>query len=388
MPPLAVHLMIGLGATAAAAMLAAAVLIARQKPIDDAFLGASTAAARVGGALLERRSAKSESPLVVWRPCPRGPELRVRPEDLADRAAERAGLESALELGDPEWSARFHVECDDAAFAAALLGEPARRQAVADLFALGFSEVHRDAGQVRAVWPHFTQAPKCDDPVQYGAEFGRRAADALSALAAHASSAAAPPPAELSGVNVPEASGLVSQTLFMGAASAVLGVSILALFLFIEFTAYLPFCPVDGWGAFMASLRVSLPAGGVALAAALGRVRGRTWFMSAARQAALAALVGAPVLGYGAYCLGNALLDGGPASVYEVPVTGRHSSHGSRTTSYYVELGFAHPGLDAWSMDVSYFDYARLTPGRSRLKLVTRPGRFGWEWMASRTFQP
>jgi len=140
--------------------------------------------------------------------------------------------------------------------------------------------------------------------------------------------------------------------------------------------------PLDRWELFLTSLSYAIPAFIVSAFIAVYLLRGRS---SSHREWLLVLLLSAPGFlssGYGLFGALNGWLDPGPAATHVVGVQDRWTTDGDSNT-YTVALdSWRTPGAREEIM-VPRALYESTRPGVSRLELVTRPGRFGFEWTVS-----
>jgi len=84
----------------------------------------------------------------------------------------------------------------------------------------------------------------------------------------------------------------------------------------------------------------------------------------------------------------NGMGDTAPLVQRDVLIVHKWTTSGRHGTTYYV-------AVDAWdrpgervNFKVSSGEYSRITPGRSRLHLLTGPGRLGIEWLDAQMVMP
>ncbi|MFO0591651.1 MAG: hypothetical protein U0441_29160 [Polyangiaceae bacterium] len=90
-------------------------------------------------------------------------------------------------------------------------------------------------------------------------------------------------------------------------------------------------------------------------------------------------LVVYPAIGAGLGSMANATLDEGPATVHVAPITRRYTTTSKNNTTYHVVLQSWRPDRDGIEVTVTRDAYMNAI-GAS-LRVTTRPGRFGWEWL-------
>lgn len=85
--------------------------------------------------------------------------------------------------------------------------------------------------------------------------------------------------------------------------------------------------------------------------------------------------------GYGAVALGNSLLDSAHGQNYRVQVLAMHSTHGSKSNSYYLTLAPWGPRTHAADVSVSRTLYSLTRPG-GQVQVHQGPGALGIGWYA------
>ena len=349
--------------SAVGALVFVAIYGKRQEERAKAFaVAAASAAERFGARSLLVRGKYPK--LLVSVAVPPGGQLEIRAEGSVDRAAESLGFEERVLTGDPSFDERFHVDTDEPEFAQALLASSSARAAVERVFASGFLRLSwKEEGLLAAEWPGFT--PKeGSEPALVG-----DAAQALGALAAAAPSVVTPP------------SGL-TQRAFGRATAGAIAVAGALLYGALIFAEFMPGRPVNGGALFLACLRPAAALEAAALVVLAAALRGKSWFAKGFGSAAFCGLLLFPTLCYYSMLIYNAKFDDSPVASWDLPIVSTYRSSGKHT-DYYVDVPDWHGASRSRRLHVGYGLYARARAAGARLRLATRPGRLGHEWIVA-----
>ncbi|MCB1749162.1 MAG: hypothetical protein H6977_03760 [Gammaproteobacteria bacterium] len=289
-------------------------------------------------------------------------ELEVRNERRAERIGKQLGLVREVQSGDARFDARCFVDTAQVDFARRYLAEPARRAHILALLEAGFDVVRLDADGVAAI----IGEPGLSRPDAV------RMPPAALATALHALAQGLP----RSGTLVGQRRAWRRHLAVVYAGLGLLVAAGLGGFVYVQ-----PRYPVlDGFAFLRFSLLVSGPATVLLGALVIAVLRGHS---SSLRHcfAALALVVTAgPAGGWAGALVANAELDAAPPQARVVPVTGRRLRHVKNGTVHYVRVVSWRPGHSHEEFRVPEAVYAAVRPGRDAMRVVTGPGRFGFEW--------
>ncbi len=301
----------------------------------------------------------SPATLKVSIDSPAGQPLRIVREGRAERLSKRIGLSAEIQTGDPAFDADLYIETEADEFTRTLLMRDDARQAVRDVFQLGFTAVHQDGRRLQAVWSPFKLRDDMDPALITGA---------VAPLATLASRMPAmPPPARPA--RTPIAKAVV-------AAAVVMAIAALVLWLVAD-----RFRPLDGGAVLRDSLRYSIPALVVWLAFAFVQLRGRS---TAHKELVLVVCLSAFAFGLGGDALEvafNGWADLGSPTSHDTEVI-RTYRRGGRTTTYHVVVTSWRRPRQAENLVVSSGLYRAARP-HQHVTVVTKPGRLGFEWIVS-----
>lgn len=141
--------------------------------------------------------------------------------------------------------------------------------------------------------------------------------------------------------------------------------------------------PVDGGLLFLDSLKYSMPLLLLFAWAAVRLVRGRSSSHYEIVVVWGLALVAFPLVGLGLDTLMNGWLDNSASSSHTVVVRDKYVSKQKSSTYYRLVLASWRPKEGSEILEVSSSEYQRATPLHTKVRVVTKPGRFGFEWRVS-----
>lgn len=296
--------------------------------------------------------------VAIATPVPGG--FSVGRERATHRLWKRLHLTREIATGDAAFDHDFYVITEVPAFAAAVLSQPEAREAVAGLFQLRCSEVSHVEDMVQAEWLH-VGATAVDPPLL------RLAVSYLAALG-HAI-------ARVPGQR-PAAVSVNPGRTFLGALPVALGIAGLVGLATGEGVALL-----DAGDLFVASLRWSVPALALYLLVTVKVLARRSTSHRELAAFALLALAAFPLAGFSAARYINVELDQSVPRSHAVRIVQKYRSGGrAGTQSFGVEVN-SWRGAGRERVPLSQPDWERLASSGSRLTVVTRAGRLGFEWI-------
>lgn len=292
-------------------------------------------------------------------------ELCVRGENGFDRIGKWLGLSVEVQTGAVDFDRRWFVASDDRPLAAHVLGDADRRAAFAVLDGLGFGEIRIRGGRVSARISPFSPADDGDSTTD------ARLREAVSPLTLIA--AAPAPPRRPGAVQDPRwrrwiAFGTAGTALIGGFGAMIWGLE--------------RYPPLDAGTVFLHALgHYAVPAALLALYLGLRWLGGRA---SGHRDVLIFVLLALPacVIGsFGTAMVVNGGLDEGEVIVHKRVVRDKTTVKGDDSTSYYIVVDAWREGVYRERLEVSSGFWRRTTPGRTRVRIETRAGRLGFEWL-------
>lgn len=291
----------------------------------------------------------------------------VRREGFFDVFCKRVGISAEVQTGEAAFDRDFYITSDDPLSVGACFSVPEVRRSVARLFDAGFSEVSHDAGGITAAWYGF----RPDEGK--GQDFVRRAAETLVAI-----TKAAPVEVPVSPRETGWGAWKTRRSFFTGAA-VFLAAGGLALWVWGE----LRYPPLDVSALFSESLKFSLPLLALFLWCATLHLRGRSASHRSLRDIFLIALFGWPFFVFGVMLFANGALDREEAASHEAVVLKKYTTRSRHGTNYHLQVASWREGHAAEALRTNRTFYDAIQPETSRLRIRTRPGALGAEWIES-----
>jgi len=293
-------------------------------------------------------------------------EFTISREGDLDRFSKRIGLSEELQTGDSRFDAEYYIRSDTVALTRTFFDSPERRDALRQILSLGYTHVTHCGGTMSAVWQN---AP---NPEKHSPRLG----EVLPSLVLLAKGAAElPPTAEPlrpgdSLHKLARAPLLAIPTVMLAGAFAMTGT--------VNQDRYV----LDAGALFLDSLWYSVPAflGYIALAAYL--LKGRSSTHRELIAMLVSGFLGFPFAVVSAESFLNAQLDEGAAAI--------HTTLAFKKEQGSSDAGFKFVTVRSWRANgsterllVSQSAFDRVVEGQSAFRVVTKPGRYGFEWVVS-----
>lgn len=294
-----------------------------------------------------------------------------RPEKPIDRFGKSLGLNVEHDTGDSAFDGEVYIESDaDAADLEALLADTSTRQAVHQILGLGFGsvELFRGASTVQA---------SVIRPTPQHVASAEQIVERLGVIADNLPAFDAAP--------VGRATPL--RTAIAGAVGVLGGFGVF-VFAVLAATTWRVIVP----GAMVRCGLLGLGGWLVVSALAFVLVRGKSDALRTFSIVFFSALFGMPALGVGTGATLNGVLDAGAATSHDARVTRRWVTTSKNSRTYHLEVESWRPDESRIEVTVSSGQYDQTVDG-SPLRITTKPGWLGWEWIArvqvlSRTWSP
>ncbi len=305
----------------------------------------------------------SPSYLKVWLECPSSGSFKLRPENAFDRFFKRLGIAVEIQTGDRDFDETTYVSTDEVAFAHRFLAPPEKREAALGLIRQGFKEVSHDGKTMEAKRTPFSFGEQLDrqtveNAVQYLIPLCRNL-----------------PGETYEGRIGGTPAWKIQRNVLLGVSGAAAAIGLVLTLWGSE-----AYPPLDG-GALMAlSLRYSAPTLLVFLVLSVALLRGRSSSHLELVFVTLLSAFGAIVGGFGAVAVLNGSLDRGEATPHDAVVLDRRKTSG-RSQSHYVTVESWREGGDGEEVEVWEGLYDGAGRRGARLRVVTRPGHLGFEWV-------
>lgn len=302
------------------------------------------------------------SSLVVATAVPTDGEVRITGETGFDRLCKSVGLAVEIQADDPDFDDTCYVRTDAVEFTQAYLQDPIKRVAVVDLRRLGFPEVCLADRRIEVRWVGFDPA-KDDRP--------DLAVDAAARLILLSRNLPAPQPEFAARTGTWRKRWQVVLWLLLVA----FALTIFSLF------AYTPL----HFGSLLSRAAVPLFLGWPAFAfVSVVLLRGTSRSHTAWGALMFGAILLFPPGALGTVALVNGLTDGSPPVPHDARIVRKYTTKSKSTTNYHVECqSWSEPG-ETVSFRVGAAEYAGVVEGKSHLRVTTRAGGLGVEWLVSK----
>ncbi|MCM8776631.1 MAG: hypothetical protein NC930_09855 [Candidatus Omnitrophica bacterium] len=309
------------------------------------------------------RTRHSASYFKLWIPCRSAGAFKISKENFVDRFFKNTGISVELQTGDMDFDQNFYVESDAVNFMRTYFADPAKREAVKTLFALGFNELRHDGKRLEVKQ---SPCPSCPD---WDQAFIKQLFSCLKVLGSGMSDSYAMGDSETISPRKLE------RRLIFGIALVLLLTGIVALLY-----GDIRYHPFDGWSLFVFSLRYSIPAFVLFFIVAVYALKGQASSHKNLLSLFFLSLFAFPLASYGLLVVSNGYGDSGDLSVHTVGVIGKHIVHHKNSRSYYLTVQSWRP-QSAWeNFQVPSGVYYRASEGRSQIVVRTKPGILGFEW--------
>lgn len=311
-------------------------------------------------------SKNSPSYFLINIDCPSSGEFEIAEESSMDRFFKKIGISSEIQTGDPEFDGDFYILADSFEFAYPIFSLPEKRQAVREVFDLGFNSIKHDGKTIEARWSPFQLDEDFDPSI---------ITETVSQLVILSKNMPALPQSMMflgrPKWKAKKAAAFALPIIFIvaGIASLVIGLAW--------------FEPLDATKIFLDSLRYSLPLLVFSLWLAVQLIRGRSGSHHELIWIVILSLVAFPLAGFGLETLFNGWLDFSPAATHSVRVTDKYTTRSKNSTNYYLLLDSWRKRGEAEKLKISVSLYRQIVPKRTIMKVVTKPGRYGFEWLVT-----
>lgn len=93
--------------------------------------------------------------------------------------------------------------------------------------------------------------------------------------------------------------------------------------------------------------------------------------------------IGIVLLGRYGFAVANGILDKTPPQKFEQALIDKYTTTGENSTTYHAVVAPWHSASRSWGFTVSQAEYGRIQVGKTYYMIVTKSGRFGFEWVLS-----
>lgn len=311
-------------------------------------------------------SKNSPSNFKLGLDCPSGGEFKIGRESRFDSFFKRLGITVEIQTGDNEFDREFFVQTNSVPFTRSYLMSPDKREAVKQLFALGYTQVNCDGRRIEARIAPFSQTIiKDKDFVESTLkELGQLTRDLPEEAVGYRA------------MGIPVWKFRRNLIYAVSIISVVAGAALL-------FLANRNWHPLDGGAMFLYSLHYIVPAFLVFIVVAVAFLKGRSSSHKDLLINLLIALIGFPISGYFGVMAANGYLDPAGSTDHEVIALHKHITRSKNSKHYHVTTGTWRDNRIEENIEVSYATYYNIKPGSTVLTITTKPGRLGFEWLVT-----
>lgn len=311
-------------------------------------------------------SKNSPSYFLINIDCPSSGEFEITEESSMDRFFKKIGISSEIQTGDPEFDGNFYILADSFEFAYPIFSLPQKRQAVREIFALGFDSVKHDGKTIEAKWSPFQLDEDLDHSI---------ITETVSQLMILSKNMPAVPQSMMF-LGRPKwkakrvaAFAVPSVPFVMGISSLIIG------------SHWFP--PLDSGSLLLDSLRYSVPLLVFSLWLAVRLIKGRSGSHKELIGIVILSLIAFPLSGFGMEMTLNGYLDMEAPSSHSVRVVHKYLTRSKKKTHSHVLLESWRRRGETEKLEIPFLLYRQISPGKTVMEVVIKPGRFGFEWLVS-----
>ncbi len=291
-------------------------------------------------------------------------EFVIGKESKLDAWARNVGISCEIQTGDVQFDEEFYIRTNSVDFTTAYFFLPQKREAVKDLFRLGFNKLKHD-GKILEMTMQPFDSPESRNPT-FIPEVVRRI--------------------KILGENIPEGypenliGGMshwkVKRTVVFSVMGIVLAVgivgSIVGTFLYL---------PLDDGDILLFSLKYSMSWFAIFLVLAVIFLKGRSSSHTELMGVFFLGLLGFVFAGNGLLVLANGYFDTAPESYHDSVVVDKYITDSRDSTNYHIRVKSWREGKSSETLSVLKGEYDRAAVGKTIVHVVTKPGKYGFEWL-------
>ena len=301
----------------------------------------------------------------VWIDCQSRGSFRVGKETGFDRFFKNLGIAVEIQTGDNQFDKDYYINTDTVAFTRACFSSPERRQVVNELFNLNFREIQHDGKHMEAKI----------SPFKFNESFDK---SSIESAVKHLVAFSRELPEDY---YEPRVVGTPAWKFKRG---LIYAVSITSLAAGAGFLIWgnISFPPLDKLDILKESLEQSIPAVILFIVASIMLLKGRSSSHKDFLFTLGFALVGFPMTGYSGTIVVNGFFDRAPVSRHETMVIGKRYTTSKNSHTYFLKLRSWRENRAHEELTVTKRVYDKAAAGDTIMKVTTRPGYLGYEWVA------
>ncbi len=300
----------------------------------------------------------------IWLDCPSAAKFNITRESHWDAFFKRMGLTTEIQTGDVHFDDACYVRTDFVTFTKSFFQSLQKRQAVLRLIELNYKDIAHDGTSMIATMTPFRLTEDCDKL-------------ALESVVGDLALLSKNLPAEYPGaqvIGIP-AWKIWRACIYLLSAVSLVGGLVVMLWASKKYTV------LDENALFIGSLGYSVLAFIAFIAVSMFLLKGRSSSHNELMLVLIVAVIGFPLFGYGATLSINGYLDVAEPRHYQVKIVDKRISKSSKSTIRYISVASWRKGRSRELITVGSGEYKRFDIGSS-LRITTRPGRLGYEWLA------
>ena len=302
--------------------------------------------------------------------CPSSGTFSIGRETGFDRLFKSLGITREIQTGYKDFDNKFFINTDAIGFTRTYFMSSEKCRAVDGIFEHGFTKVEHDGKTMAAICsPVAFKKPLDETAIQ-------KVVSSLTVLAQ----------------NIHEHPGEdIDQVKKGWKAKRIMAFTIPVLLFIVGiptfFIGLLAYTPLDKWELFLTSLKYSLPAFLFFLIVAVQLIKGRSTSHRELIIILILSLIAFPGAGMGLGTFLNGWLDKSDATLHTTIVMKKYTTSSKNGKNYHVVLESWRKNKYSESLRISSREYARTKPNITRMRIATKPGHYGFEWIFSTGFE-
>lgn len=302
--------------------------------------------------------------------CPSPGFFCIGRETGFDRFFKSVDITKEIQTGDKDFDNKFFIKTDALDFTRAFFMDSRKSSAVNDIFEHGFTRVEHDGKAMAAVCSPVDFKEPLDATVL------EKIVSLLTLLAQDIT--------EHPGENVHHVNRDWK-------AKRIVAFSVPGLLYIVGiptfFIGLFHYTPLDKWILFLTTLKYSAPSFLLFLFFAVKLIKGRSTSHRELIIILALSLVAFPGAGMGLGTFVNGWLDQSDPTPHIALVMKKYTTSTKNGKNYHVVLESWRKDTHSESLRVSSSEYTRATPKKTRMKITTKRGHYGFEWILSTGFE-
>jgi len=305
----------------------------------------------------------------VWLKRPGKGEFHITRENLFDQIFKKLSITKEIQTGDKAFDSAFYIATQTSRFTALVLSSSEKRNAIWELFSMGYNEVWYNGQTLEAKWSPFAPNAKLVPG------FLDKTAENLAIIIK----------------DLPEAGESPASTRKIDYTKRRIAIYLFTVILvFSGIFTYIGGitlgAPLDRFSVLLFSLIFSIPVFAIYMFGIVRLFRGSARTHREVKKVFLFTLASLVLIGWGLCMILNAKLDQSPVEPRKALVVKKHVgsvSHKDPFEEYYVLVESWREGRKTEKVVIRSSHYSRIQIGKTYLAIATKPGRFGFEWIVS-----